>query len=276
MDNVIIAHMQGGIGNQLFILVACYVIAKVHKTKTVSIALTPSYSNYHKSSKYDYYDTLLSKIPNTFKIDIPQEFVDNFHFFAKLNNIRLEFPAVKSFDEWDPSKIEIPCALEGYFQYYPPIKPYIRELTELFKTGLEAIELPFTPEENSIFLHVRRGDYVKFQDIHYLQTEDYYSLALSHFNSDQKVYIFSDDLEFCETLTILNNIPNKHFVRETDELIALALMVKCAGGSICANSTFSYWGAIMGSYYNGNKVIVPSRWCSYSPTNLFPEEWIII
>jgi hypothetical protein len=54
-------------------------------------------------------------------------------------------------------------------------------------------------------------------------------------------------------------------------------MSLCKGGAICANSSFSWWGAFLGSYSERNPVIIPKRWIknnSSDPIDMFPSEWI--
>jgi len=53
-------------------------------------------------------------------------------------------------------------------------------------------------------------------------------------------------------------------------------MSLCEKGAICANSTFSYWGAMLGAHSSGNTVIVPKDWCKDPPICLFPDEWLIV
>lgn len=53
-------------------------------------------------------------------------------------------------------------------------------------------------------------------------------------------------------------------------------MSLCYSGAICANSTFSWWGAFLGAYSQRNPVFVPRNWIREKIWNLFPEEWIII
>ena len=123
----------------------------------------------------------------------------------------------------------------------------------------------------TVFIHVRRGDYVKFSDIHYLQEDDYYKNALQHFNIPATQFlIFSDDISYCKTRDVFNSLPNKEFIDNPNELEVLAKMASCKGGAICANSTFSWWGAILSS---SSKIIVPNHWGKDEPKFLIPDNW---
>jgi hypothetical protein len=62
-------------------------------------------------------------------------------------------------------------------------------------------------------------------------------------------------------------------VDEPDELDGLALMSLCHGGAIIANSTFSWWGAMLGAYPAKATVVYPSKWLQGNKPDLFPPQW---
>lgn len=279
----IIPRLQGGFGNQLFIILACYAIQKATATD-LQIYLSQCHpdNNPHKQSATDYEDIFL-KFPNTSRITMPQEILKSWETYAtaaRENNIPFQFQQGSSFSPWDPASIHTPCFLEGYFQYYPPLEPYIQEICEIVRSGLPSIE---ETRSHSVLIHVRRGDYVGLPDYHYLQPEAYYKEALQHFHSTQHFFIFSDDIEYCKTLPVFNNLNHKTFVDAQDELVALSMMANlCTAGAICANSTFSYWGAMLGTHYRNLStgsdypIIIPSNWCKDEPVCLFPESWKVV
>lgn len=270
-ERYIIPKIKAGLGNQIFIIAGCYAIQNSKKECNIQVLLPDEQDNIHRISIYDYYNTLFTHFPNMDKINIPNHVITNMYILPNYQN-----PTSQSFGEWIPSEIKIPCFLEGYFQYYPAIEPYIHDIQKILRFGLQNVILPFRPEERSVLIHVRRGDYVKFQHYHYLIDEEYYSKALQYFDSSLTYYIFSDDIELCKTFNVFNKLENKIFVDEPDEIVALALMTQCIGGAIIANSTFSYWGAMLGAYYYGKQVIAPFKWCKDPPISLFPSDWKIL
>jgi hypothetical protein len=170
--------------------------------------------------------------------------------------------------------------MKSYYQYYPPISIYENEIRDLFLKGLDEYRNEYLKEKNtyeeSAFIHIRRNDYIKLSNYHYVQDMDYYNKALLLLEKNEnikKFYIFSDDISY-----IKKNFTKDNFIiiDEKNELKSLALMSLCTGGAICANSTFSWWGAFLGAYGKNNTVIVPSKWINEKIYNLFPEEWIII
>ena len=283
MDDFIIPRLQGGLGNQLFQIAACFAIQKQQTINSPKILIPSCTINPHKSSKIEY-ETLFLTLPNTYSIKLPEEILQSWNTFANAAiNMGINFQNQQgnSFAPWDPSAIQTPCVLEGYFQFWPPLKSLWREFTKCVLSAFPIDPLlPYKGDTNHVFIHVRRGDYVALSDYHYLQDESYYKNALQHFSKDTKFLIFSDDINFCKSCGFFDTIANKIFINEPDEIQALAIMAGvCHGGAICANSTFSYWGAILGPYYHAeerSKVIVPSKWCKDPQEFLFPENWIVL
>ena len=279
-NNFIVPRLQGGLGNQLFQVAACFAIQKQSSESPPKIFIPSCSINPHKNSKIDY-STLFIKLPNTHRIELPDEILISYETFS-VAAIKFGIPLLtqhgSSFSAWNPSSFRAPCFIEGYFQFWPPLQNIWREFAGLILTELPAP--PETSNSNNVFIHVRRGDYVQLSDHHYLQGESYYKNALQHFPANTNYLIFSDDIEFCKSCGFFDTATNKTFIDEPDEIEALAIMAKtCHGGAICANSTFSYWGAILGPYYHGGKntrVIVPSKWCKDPPEFLFPEDWLIL
>jgi hypothetical protein len=127
---------------------------------------------------------------------------------------------------------------------------------------------------------VRRGDFLKLphSEVHYVQTEAYYRKAIELFKGQNVVFkIFSDDLEWCKAQPVFQELEKKEFVEEPNEIRALGLMASCSGGFICANSTFSWWGAFLGAYKYRSTICVPKEWMrGFDTRGLFPKEWIQI
>ena len=123
--------------------------------------------------------------------------------------------------------------------------------------------------EPTVFLHVRRGDYLHpFNQHHYVDLARYYERALALF-SGAYVVVCSDDLEWCKAV-LPSRYPEvsaeKWIWFSGDEYMTLSAMMGCTLGGICANSTFSWWGAYLGLYPfrgrgSGDKLVtMPSLW----------------
>ena len=136
--------------------------------------------------------------------------------------------------------------LDAWFQNYG----YIEE------TFVGSLVLPETPILDGAFLHIRGGDFVNNIE-HDIGLESYYERAVQHFPKDTMFYIFTNDIPYAKSKPILKNIRHE-FVDEADELKALSLMRNCKLGGICANSTFSWWGAFLQA--KNRILVVPSKW----------------
>jgi hypothetical protein len=162
------------------------------------------------------------------------------------------------------------------------LEPYEEELRAAVMKGLEQIHADLEPQFNldgAAFLHIRRGDYVDIPHIHYNQPLSYYEKALRFLpNSVKQILIFSDDIEWVKQQPLFQDSSTFQFVpADFDEIQSLALMSLCTEGAICANSTFSWWGAFLGAHAKRSPVVVPSRWISDPPiVSLFPENWTVI
>jgi hypothetical protein len=156
----------------------------------------------------------------------------------------------------------------GFFQDYKHIVPSFLE-----KLSLPSESLVRHPSiENTVFIHIRGGDYVG--DNYYgLDLDEYYVKAIQHFPEDTKFSIFTNDLPYMKTKKFLQNI--SYQVIHENELDSMFLMSKCSGG-ICANSTFSWWGAFLN---RNRKLILPSKWINssiyYTEGFYFPEATVI-
>lgn len=136
-------------------------------------------------------------------------------------------------------------------------------------------------KQQTLAIHVRRGDYVKLPNHHpTLPVLEYYYKAISDvFKStslDQYVF-FSDDIEWCKDIFGIQE--SITYIEQEPDYIDLYLMSMCTH-NIIANSTFSWWGAWLNK--NSDKIIVaPNKWFGparndLSTVDLIPETWIKI
>jgi hypothetical protein len=116
------------------------------------------------------------------------------------------------------------------------------------------------------FLHVRLGDY-KLLRHHQVNLLGYFAQTLKSFPDDTRFLIFSDSPEEAAVLPVFNE--RCVIVDEKDEYKTLYLMSRCWAGAICANSTFSWWGAFFGRQAATTagapyKAYMPSKWFTIS------------
>ena len=173
--------------------------------------------------------------------------------------------------------------LRGYFQtekYFKHIEKEIRSdftfKDEILNPCKEMIE----SVENPIALHVRRGDYIKNAENHFNLPIEYYDAALSKFDDDRNVIVFSDDPLWCHDEGIF--VDDRFIISENeDNRVDLCLMSLC-DDFIIANSSYSWWGAWL-STNKDKTVIAPSQWFGktgytkdHDTKDLIPNDWTII
>lgn len=172
--------------------------------------------------------------------------------------------------------------LRGYYQSYKYFDTVYRTLgiqdwsleieSRLFlklKSQLHAA--PF------IAVHVRGGDYLKKTKLYHKLDATYYKKSLTRLNSELgeiRIFVFSDDIEYAKD--ILKNVPNLEFLdqegmRASEAMILMSL----AQGIVIANSTFSYWAAMINT---GKLIAAPKYWFKDADVdlNLYPPSWIIL
>ena len=71
----------------------------------------------------------------------------------------------------------------------------------------------------------------------------------------------TNDLKYALTKSFIQDI--QYTVIDEPELETLYLMSQCAGG-ICANSSFSWWGAFLNPH---RKIVMPDKWYPHSTLN---------
>ncbi|MBR5578157.1 MAG: alpha-1,2-fucosyltransferase [Lachnospiraceae bacterium] len=101
---------------------------------------------------------------------------------------------------------------------------------------------------NSVSIHIRRGDYLTEDNRKMfggICTEEYYEAAMKKIREEvenPKFFIFSDDPEYCRKNYSADEFTVVDINRGSDSYLDIYLMSQCKH-NICANSTFSFWGA---------------------------------
>lgn len=263
MDNIYYSpYLMGGLCNQMFQIASIYGLSRKHNRKYLFSEnyIDNSQTIIHSKNKYkNYFDTIFCKLKQYRKDDIKCNlYRESIQKVGKphdiiFNNNTLFYGYYQNFHNWDGYKDEVKNLF--YFEN----KKYDKYDTD-----------------NSFFIHFRRGDYVN-NSYHEVVNNDYYKNALKYFNV-KKVLIFSNEKNYGMKLDFLKDY-EKVFVDE-DEIDSLNIMRQCKYGGICANSSFSWWGA----YLNNSKdkiITVPCKWFGINSrikdfSGYFCEEFNII
>ena len=186
--------------------------------------------------------------------------------------------------------------LHDYFQspkYFSNIEDQIREDFTFKAEILDPCQEIMSDLESPIFIHVRRGDYVNSQNAHPVCPVEYYKEALTHFDDEVPVLVFSDDIDWCQEQELfagdrfMLSEYNERYPQSCDTndgrqnalipYFDMCMMTLCSGG-IMANSSMSWWGAWLISNPT-QPIVAPKQWFGeqykdYNMNDLRPEEWI--
>lgn len=166
-------------------------------------------------------------------------------------------------------------SLAGFFQsekYFKHIETEIRDDFSFQDHILGPCKDMMQSVGDAISLHIRRTDYLQNPN-HTVLDLEYYEKALTKFNSDIPVIVFSDDVEWCREQKLFDS--DRFMISESkDQYVDLCLMSLCKY-HIIANSSFSWWGAWLS---NSDEVIAPIKWfgdgnSDKNTKDLIPERW---
>jgi hypothetical protein len=256
---MISCFLQGGLGNQMF-----------------QIAATVSHA---KKLNSDYFfDFNKCNTPN--QGNTSEKYKNNIFKKVKIGDLTTHKNLIL-YNEPFFHYSEIPkmdnILLNGFFQsekYFLENKHIIKDLFVFDDEYKNLVEKTLNKIKTKKItgVHVRRGDYLNFKDVHPTCEKEYYEKSMSMLKDTNFIFV-SDDIEWCK-----NNFKGENifFSEFNDEILDFILLKEC-DNQIIANSSFSWWSA----YLNDNKkkiVISPSRW--FGNTNkindLIPKEWIKI
>ena len=263
-----IVKFSSGLGNQVFY----YLFYLFLKNK---YPREPIYGYYLKKDLQNHNGLEVSKV---FAIELPKATL--FSNFVSFCCRALYKIGIKRYMEpCDPCKMNAIL----YCVYYQDKKYFLGNVSRIKFRNIDLDEknteiLKMILNTNSVSIHVRRGDYLKSENIKMygnIATEDYYKKAMATVCSrieNPYFFIFSNDMEWCKQNL---DIENAIFVQNNsgkNSYIDMFLMSKCKA-NILANSSFSYWGAMFND--NGNKIVVyPQIWNNISTPDIFPQNWI--
>ena len=250
---MIVPRLEGGLGNQMFqIAAACGTVNRFnsatgvfeHRGSPKGIEVRQFGVNFNlphthiqgfKPTKYR--DTFYKNIPIT---DFVPETYHKEPFF--------HYQTVPDADD---------ILLWGYFQsdkYFEGFHDEVRNLFTFSPNIKNKIDDRMSGiDKHTVSVHVRRGDYLRFPNIHPTCSVEYYTQAFSRF-PDSYFIVASDDIPWCE-----QNISGERviFSNCTSELEDLYLLSQC-DSSILSNSSFAWWGSYLGK--EKDKVIAPKTW----------------
>lgn len=253
---MLIIRVMGGLGNQLF-QYALYELL-LQKGKEVCLDISHYSEEEGKGDKRPLDLTLFSGIK--FGVCAEKEkfkYLDEKNtFWAKVRR-KFFFSYRHVIDEDKQYMPEIFDLQKGYLEGYWNSERYSGQIEKFLwnrlcfpepkeeKTRLLAQKIQ---QENSVSIHVRRGDYLKPENIDLfggICTEEYYINAVRIMREqieDPVFYVFCEDTEYIRKHSKNANICIVDWNTGRNSIYDMYLMSLCRG-NICANSTFSVWAA---------------------------------
>lgn len=197
----------------------------------------------------------------------------------------------RTFGKYYPEVMEIERDMmyEGYWQHWEYFHPYRESVISEFrlKQGLDErnfnLHQALLSKNNSVSVHVRRGDFLNKRIYKGLCGKDYYLKAIAEAKriagNDADFYVFSNDLPWCrENLSDLIAAEHFHAVdwnTGQNSYKDMILMGACRV-NIVANSSFSWWGAYL-NQRTDRQVIAPEKWINKKmPNPIQLPEWILL
>ena len=278
--------LSGGLGNQMFQFATAFAIAKKND---VRLSLDLSYINQRRLFNGFELEKVFDIYSKVNFLNKAQSF-KSINFKEFLNKIDITFYNFKEpHFHYAPNILDIPkhSFLDGYWQSELYFKNYAKEIKEIFSFSDKLNEQNHLiandiNKNNSISIHIRRGDFLlKQNNNHCINLKKYYLKAInesSKFFKNPKYFIFTDDPSWVTKNFVLShsylvvdaNHGNKSF-------FDMYLMSLCKS-NIIANSSFSWWSAWLNN--NIDKVIyAPKNWFNDKSTctdDLIPNSWNII
>ena len=264
-----IVRLMGGMGNQMFqyafgVLLGrntVYDTSWFNDVKNVPTATQREYELGFWNINPKLIDKLKKKFFGLFKIKKYYEIPENIY---------------------NPDLLKIKNGIfEGYFQvaqYYDSIRGILLKdfIPRNKPNSKNKRTLDLIHKTNSVSIHVRRGDYIKLQQVHGLCDLDYYNKSIKHIAKNIKqpyFFVFSDDIQWVKD-NLKINFPCEFidFNHGRDSTWDMWLMANCKH-NIIANSSFSWWGAWLNQ--NPDKIVIaPKQWfANGTKTDIVPQNW---
>lgn len=282
----------GGLGNQLFIYAAGLALATEH-----NVPLYVDRSWYHAGQDRKYELDSISFRGQILDGSWKPAIASRIPYLSRLlRGFDRSLPLGRTYQErgfmYDPTvdQLEPGSRLGGYFQspkYFSSIREKL--LADIWAADAESLwyraQLADLGSQSPwIALHVRRGDYTSgaARNFHGILERDYYQRALNALPSEAKSWplvIFSDD---DETAHGIGSSLGREFrlatAPEESRPIETLLLMGRASAFVCANSSFSWWGAWLG-HLSGRRVVAPRPWFrarSVNDRDLLLPEWFTV
>lgn len=266
---MVIIQLAGGLGNQMFGYALYLQLQALGRQVKID-----------DRTKYQRPDARPVQLREVFGVDYEkaseEEIVrltdSSMAFFSR---VRRKLTGRRSFSyeerdkRFDPKVLELADAyLEGYWQserYFEGVSRQVRK--EFSFSGVPHSDwlqdyLIRIERQPSVSVHVRRGDYLEAAGTFGgICTEEYYRKAAARMRENHpgcRFFVFTNDPDWARAHLAAPDMTVVEGSAEETGYLDLYLMTRCEH-HICANSSFSWWGAWLGDAPD-KEVLAPARW----------------
>ena len=288
---VVTIYLAGGVGNQLFQYFAGKYVAMKNRCDLLIDTSRIGVGGSNHGSEIFHFTIPEQKVYSKFRNVIYRSWVWRAHHLMLRKNrgygllaksILQDFYSRELDYDLKLEDLKAPISLTGYFQtraYYDLLK----------NSGMPRLELKnpsawyfstrkLILENQSLAIHIRRGDYGVLKDSFGLLSKSYYLNAVKEIEkrfSFTQVLIFTDDINSAREMNLGFGLTPVHFIEPPPESEAVEslMLMSAAQGIVLSNSTFAWWSAVIGETKH---VIAPMQWFKSleGPKNLLEDNWI--
>lgn len=316
---MITTNIMGGLGNQMFQIFNVISYAVDNLCQFVFPDEKILYAGENTTLRHSYWDTLFYILQPFLKNE--KEIRHDIKVYENYDSSYTPLPSLNELINYineknNVCKTDIDVHFTGYFQshkYFQHNYDKIIKILNFDKLKREILEYVSSENDleyfldNSISLHFRIGDFVKYTNSHIILSDQYYADAIktiidklnekNTYDSKQYNIIYFCEKEdintVCKRIENIKKILRDSMVNNPDKIYNCVfikspsiltdwqemLFMSMCKHNIVANSSFSWWGAYLND--NPDKIVCYSS-VYYSKNygkkthDLFPDEWIKI
>jgi len=261
-----IVNFKSGLGNQVFYYLMAKYLEQLFPNQKVYGYYNPKFLKNHNGLE----------VQKVFDIELPPQTCKSKMVTFAVRMLCRFFPSLKSTDK----RFSINSTyFDGWWQDQ---KFFLHNVEKLkFRTpNIDNVNkdiLTLITTTDSVSIHIRRGDYLAAEHVKQyggICTDEYYKKAVSiimqHY-PNAHFFVFSNDMDWVKHNLPLENATFVDHNHGEQSFMDMYLMSFCKA-NILANSSFSYWGAMLNSNQNP-LVIYPAKWFNTHTPDLFKKEW---
>lgn len=283
---MVIAHIIGGVGNQLFQYAAARRIAEQYNVPLkLDVSAFQSYTL--RGFELDKFNVRFEIATET-EINMLRPAGNLAKALQYLRPKRMRTYHRERSYSYDTSFANIGpnVYIKGYFQsekYFSPVANLIKKEFAIKDGYIKAVHglAEELRQPGSVAVHIRRGDYAdpEILRVHGILPVEYYTAAIQYIRdrvSAARFYFFSNDIEWTKQNLAVDSATYVSGFHTKDHFEDFYLMSQC-NHNIVANSSYSWWTGWLNDHTD-KIVIAPKNWFVEQKNNYdrTPDSWVRI